>query len=320
MSTANVKKNSTFWQSSIRVPSLSSLPESLESGLELLILFSRQSVMDATSHTMFSVVKVEEDVEMAVCSSTYRSDVKQPHMKTPLLPISEISSSQDFMMECLPDIKGSSTVSGVSLTDFGSKKTSKKRKLEKNGSGITGDPGPSSSSVVSSPNASAVSSFSRAKPQSTNVPAVPRSALSRVASKDNPITYVSYLNAFSNSLITHPPMKRSLSKPSSGVSSASEDTLHPPSSLLDFEGSSALKQALPYHVDLDMERCGHVESFCPFSKREGYFFCEKHLLDDKGLPFVPCAFQRLESNPCPYPARLPPGAGGKNRPQRSKEA
>ena len=161
---------------------------------------------------------------------------------------------------------------------------------------------------------------SRSKPHTSTLPLT---SYGTSKDKERNLIYVNYLNAFANSLTVHPPWKRTGQKAAAGC--AMEDlpstvgsTSH---STLDFEtGGLRPGQTTAYMADVDRDRCGHVESFCPFSKRDGYTYCEKHLLDDKGLPFVPCAFQRLEANPCPYPARMPPGAGGKNRPQRSKEA
>lgn len=215
----------------------------------------------------------------------------------------------------------------ASSMDGAAKKPVKKRKMEKNGAspfsmasdiiGAASIPSPCSSVVTSASTAG-----NRAK--NSSMSALPVTGYVTSKDKERNLIYVNYLNAFANSLTVHPPWKRTGQKGASGLPSSEDSqttvgTLN--SSSLDFEvGGLRPHQTTPYLPDVDQDRCGHADSFCPFSKRDGYTYCEKHLLDDKGLPFVPCAFQRLEANPCPYPARMPPGAGGKNRPQRSKEA
>lgn len=113
--------------------------------------------------------------------------------------------------------------------------------------------------------------------------------------KDKSLTYVNYLNAFSNSLMVHPPVKRGAAKgvgvPNTAKSSVEEEGKvitdgkiqnDPPSrQIVDFEHGWRLGATIPYIQDFDRDRCAHADSFCPFSKREGYAYCEKHLLDDK---------------------------------------
>ncbi|OQV16893.1 hypothetical protein BV898_09063 [Hypsibius exemplaris] len=208
------------------------------------------------------------------------------------------------------------------------RKAVKKRKVESKTNGVSPFTDAGSTSVPS-PCSSVITSASTAapsRPRGKDPSTLPLTGYVASKDKERNLIYVNYLNAFSNSLTVHPPWKRSSPKaPGIGPAPAADEASSPggaPSlGTVDFE-TGGLRAGLTtlYLPDVDRDRCGHAESFCPFSKREGYSFCEKHLLDDKGLPFVPCAFQRLEANPCPYPARMPPGAGGKNRPQRSKEA